>query len=743
MIEMNNNSEKQPASNEERPRLSRSRTFALTLRRRKLGIVVITALCVIAAIVYISKAIPTYTSSSRIYVEQTGPRIITEYEGVMTQSKNYLYTQGELITSTPILVQVAQRSDIKTLQTLKENPESLIEKITRRIGLATPAVPMSETETLLMYLKKLIDVDIGIRDDIITVSCESKYREEAAQIVNAVIESYVDYQTNQKKSSVLEMLKILEKEKVDRDKELADNFQELLDFTRQYGIVSLDKSGGDAPYQRFRNLAESLTAIQLAVTNAKAQYEAVQNMADDPLKIKQFAIAQPGNGAGIFDSENEKELQANLIELKTELGNAVLECSADHPTVKALQSKITEIEKQLSEQLAAEAKAYIEALNVQYQTLKQREDELEVSFDQEKEVVRNLNIKATEYTIIETKLEESKRFCEVLDDRIKELNVSQDTGGLNIIVLEVARPADIATSPQMAKIVAASLVLGLLLGIGFAILREKMDWKLRGTEEISAILDVPVLGVVPSMDGRTKKELTAYGQKVHLEPKSSAAEAYKTIRTAVFFGVPKGQARTILITSPSVSDGKTTMVSNLAIAIAQAGQKTLIVDADFRKPMQHKIFGFDDGSQKGLSSILAGEVSIDDAIRKCPTDGLELLASGPEVPNPSELLNSEAFANLLKELTHRYDRIVIDSPPITPVADSQILAAICDITILVVRAEKSTKKASLHAREALVGVGAHVLGAIVNDVSPRHSRYDYYSHYGYYGYGYGYGNKTK
>ena len=742
MIENNKNAENQTGAAAEQPIQDKNRTFAITLQRRKLSVLIVTVIFIAAAILYISKAVPTYTSTSRLYVEQTGPKVITAYEGIMTQSKNYLYTQGELIKSTPILSQVVQRSDVKKMETLKEKPLTVAEKIKTQLGLAEPMIDMGEIDNLVVYLKKLIDVKIGIKDDIISVSCESEYREEAAKLINAIVESYVNYQATQKKSTVLEVLNILQKEKLERDKELSADFAELLDFTRKYGVVSLDKNSDNAVFQRLRNLSISLADAQLATINTKAEFEAVQKLSDDPLKIKQYAMIQPNVGQGLFENDAEKRLRAELDESKTGLENAILQCSEDHPTVKALKSKIASIGDQLTEQLNGQAKAYIEVLNIKYQTAKQREDELTVSYKQEEQAAQDLNIKATEYTIIESKLEQSKRFCEILDDRIKELNVSEDTGALNVSVLEAARPAEITTSPKKARIVALSLILGIISGIGFAMLREKMDWKLRSTDEISSILSVPVLGVVPSMNGKLKKNAVNCGQRVHIEPKSIVAEAYRTIRTAVFFGVPKGQARTILVTSPSPSDGKTTMVSNLAIAIAQAGQKTLIVDADFRKPMQHNIFGFTNDIEKGLSSVLAGQISIEDAVRHCPTEGLDLLTSGPEVPNPSELLNSEAFANLLKELTHRYDRVIIDSPPVTPVADSQILAAICDITILIVRAEKSTRKASQQAKDALVGVGAHVLGAIVNDVSPRHSRYGHYSHYGYYGNGYGYGKKN-
>jgi len=236
--------------------------------------------------------------------------------------------------------------------------------------------------------------------------------------------------------------------------------------------------------------------------------------------------------------------------------------------------------------------------------------------------------------------------------------------------------------------------------------------------------------------------IVARGQKVHLEPKSAIAEAYRTIRTAVFFGVPKGEAKTILITSPDAGDGKTTLVSNLAITMAQAGQKTLIVDADFRKPMQHNIFDFENG--RGLSSVIAGTISLEEAVQPGPVKELDILSCGPEVPNPSEILNSDAFAEILKEeLARRYDRIIIDSPPVGPVTDSQILAAICDVTVMVLRAERSTRKHSQQARDVLGSVGSRLLGAVVNDVPRKHGRYGYYSGYGYYrGYGY-YGDREK
>jgi capsular exopolysaccharide synthesis family protein len=253
-----------------------------------------------------------------------------------------------------------------------------------------------------------------------------------------------------------------------------------------------------------------------------------------------------------------------------------------------------------------------------------------------------------------------------------------------------------------------------------------MDHRLRSAEEVSAVLNLPILGVVPSMPRRLS--VADRGQKVHKDSDSPVAEAYRTIRTAVFFGAPKDQAKTILVTSPAPADGKTTLVSNLAIAMAQAGQKTLIIDGDFRKPMQQKIFNVNHGDV-GLSSTLAGITTSGEATRPTEIEGLELLPCGASVPNPSELLNSDSFAQLLEILSDRYDRVIIDSPPVIPVTDAQILAAICDVTLLVLRAKKSTRKTSQQARDGLSSVGAHILGVLVNDVQ-RKGRYGYYNGYG-------------
>ena len=750
----------------------------------------------VAGLLYISKATPIFKSTSRLYVEQTGPKIINEYEGVMTQSKNYLYTQAELIKSSPIVADVIENSQIKQFRTVEA------------------------VDNLVMFLKHNIDVSIGKKDDIISVSFDSPYPNEAAQIVNAVVDSYIQYHSTRKQSTASEVLRILQKEKVRRDVELSEKFAKILEFTRQNGVVSMDNQGGNVVFERLNKLSDALTEAQLATTNAKADYEAVKSMANEPAKIKQFAAASPTSSVRIIVNDVETQLQTELREAEVELKNAKYHCTDDHPSIQALRTRIDHIKGQLNDQAKEFADAYTAVMRLRWTAAKQREDELQTSFDSQRQAALDLGIKAAEYSALQSELRRLERLCEILDNRIKELNVTEDVGALNISILEVARPADFPSKPQKTKIMEMALIIGLMFGCGLALLRDLLDYRLRSADEISAILGVPILGVVPSMSeertiithgqkawfafkssvikgcqairdtaasvvlgGKTRamrktimaraaayrairtttfcserrlkpkimavtlpssgstiveevemQGIVARGQKIRLASKSVVAEAYRTIRTAVFFGAPKGEAKTILVTSPAPGDGKSTLVSNLAIAMAQAGQRTLVIDGDFRRPVQHNIFEIDE--KRGLSSVLAGRHTIDDAIQPGPVKGLDVLACGPDVPNPSELLNSDTFAETLKNLSERYDRVIIDSPPVAPVADSQILGALCSVTLLVLRAEKSTRRLSQQARDALLSVGAHILGVVVNDVSPKRGHYGYYSGYSRYG-GYG------
>jgi capsular exopolysaccharide synthesis family protein len=373
------------------------------------------------------------------------------------------------------------------------------------------------------------------------------------------------------------------------------------------------------------------------------------------------------------------------------------------------------------------AQAQLAVLEQQYLAAKEKEKQIEKYYEDQRQQALNLNDQLAQYTILQSDWEQTKKLCDILGDRIKEVNVTEDVGALNISILEIARQANNPSEPQKDRYIGIALIIGLMLGCALALLRDWMDQTLRSTEEISSLLGVPVLGVVPSMYG--ERSIVAQGRKVHFEPNSRAAEAYRAIRTSVFFGVLEGKAKTILITSAEPLEGKTTLASNLAITMAQAGQKTLLLDADFRNPMLYQVFEMNGGN--GLVSLLSGTTTLERAIHATGIDGLELLPCKTQLVNSAEIINSKSFAKLIKDLSNRYDRVIIDSPPVLPVTDAQILAAISDVTLLVLRADKSTRKSSRLACDGLLSVGAHLIGVVVNNASKK-GRYGYNSDYGYY-----------
>ncbi len=299
---------------------------------------------------------------------------------------------------------------------------------------------------------------------------------------------------------------------------------------------------------------------------------------------------------------------------------------------------------------------------------------------------------------------------------------------MNIQVVQVAQVEQKPTKPRKSLVMASALLIGLLLGTGMSLVWDWVDQRIRTPDEAMESLGVEMLGVVPLINHI--KTQPGRGQYVHLEPRSAVAEAYRTVRTAVHFAA-REDVKTILVTSPNPGDGKSTTASNLAITLAQAGLRTLLLDADLRRPTQHKIFEL--SGELGVSSVILGHKKLRDVIRPTPVARLDVLPCGPTPSNPSEIIAGSRFNQVIRAVMEGYDRVVIDSPPVNAVTDARILAASADATILVLRTNRSTRKGSRHALEALLSSGAQVIGIIVNAMPQQVGLYGYYGRYGAYG----------
>jgi len=653
-----------------------------------------TVVALAAAFAYITKATPMYTSTSKIFVEQAGPTILTEVEGVMTKSMNYLSTQAELLRSMPILSLAVEK--VRAKQT----------DIFNRV------------DNPIAYLRNGLNVSVGTYDDIISISSDSADPVEAAQLVNAVVDGYVAYHAARKRSTSTEVLGILQNEHTERRAELLEKMKAMADYKKENSAMGFEHEGGNVITSRFQALSAALTAAQLATIESKSIYETTKEMVRDPAKLKRFTREQLVDDGYISPGNERAGLVSRLDQLQLRLADRLRQVKSGHPAVAALESEIAHIEEQIADLDAEFARAELAAAQNElalaeqrYLAAREKEEEIAKHFEDQRQQTIELNEQLAQYTVLQLDWEQTRKLCDILDDRIKEVNVTEDVGALNISILEVARPSNTPSSPQTIRSMTIASVLGLMLGLGLALVRDFTDQRLRSVKEVSAVLGMPVLGAVPPI--KRGQSLADQGQKVLLDSESHAAEAYRMIRTSVFFGTRKHRAKTILVTSPGAGAGKTTLVSNLAIAMAQAGHKTLVLDANFRNPMQHHVFETHMNGDRGLISVLSGDSTLEEAIRPTGVEELDLLPCGSQLLNASEVLSSPAFAELLGDLSNRYSHIVIDSPPAVPFTDPQILSAICNTTLLVVRAEKSTRENSQEARDGLRNAGGRILGAVI------------------------------
>jgi capsular exopolysaccharide synthesis family protein len=662
--------------------------------------------CVVGAAVYVTKATPIYSSGARLYVEQTGPKILSDLGGSERQSDSYLYTQAELLKSTPILSKALEKIDAQRMRTF------------------------SKVDNVLIAAKTALSVEVGRKDDIITVAFESAFPQEAAQIVNAVVDAFVSHHENKQRSTAAEVLKILQKEKTQRDGELTAKLAEMIKFKEDNGALSFEYDKGNVITQRLSRLSDALNTAQMSAIDAKAAYQAAVAMSNNPVQLRELVEAQRAvNGANTTLDRTEDEIRSQLYKLEWQAGVFRDQYGADHPNLRMNERAIAQLRQKLEDLNRQYAQAYVAAAKQNWDVAAQKEKEVFKLFEEQQKEALALNSQSARYGKLESELKRMERMSEILDNRIKELKVTEDTGAMKIHTLEVAKAEEKPVRPQKVRMLGIALVLGLMLGTGLALVRDWTDQRLRGAEDIRGVLGLPVLGIVPHVRGGGG-ERGNFAQAVALEPMGEVAEACRTIRTAVYFGVPEGGAKRLLVTSPLPGDGKSTMTSNLAIAMAQAGQKIALLDCDFRKPTQQRIFGVP--SDVGLSSVVAGRAKVEEALCRTNVPNLDLLPCGPIPPNPAELLNSEAFADLLDKLAETYDHVLIDSPPVMAVTDARILGAVCDLTILVLRAEKSTRGASRSACHGLISVGAQILGAVVNGVPRNGQKYGSYGGYAYY-----------
>jgi len=371
----------------------------------------------------------------------------------------------------------------------------------------------------------------------------------------------------------------------------------------------------------------------------------------------------------------------------------------------------------------------------------------------QEEAAYKLNEGAAQYAILRNQAELTRDLYDTLQMRLKEATVMAGLSATKITVVDVAQVPDLPVGPRKALILGMGLFGGLLGGCVLAFLIESIDDRLQTSDEVESVAMLPSLAAIPHFHSETDMKRKRSGRGTNegdfgasqLSPqlvavrdhKSTSAEAYRNLRSALLLSSIDNPPRTIVVTSAFPGEGKTTTAINVAIVLAQRGERVLLVDADLRLGRLARVFGLS-GLDTGLSTVLAQpgihrEIPV--PLPELPT--LHVLPTGPRPPNPAEMLSSVRMGEQLRHWSHEYDRIVLDTSPLLAVSDTQSMAVFADAVVLVTRARMTRKRALIRARDLLVRINAPIAGVVVNDVDQRLENF-YTYHYGAYGYRYGY-----
>ncbi len=365
-----------------------------------------------------------------------------------------------------------------------------------------------------------------------------------------------------------------------------------------------------------------------------------------------------------------------------------------------------------------------------------------------KKQAHKLNLLEIEYNNLRRSKENTEKLYSLVLERTKETDLTQMMRVNNVSVVDEPLEPMKAILPRVPLNIAVGLFMGVLLGIGAALSRGLLDRTLKVPEDVERELGLSCIGLLPELTEASQSAPYAKHRKrrggawlgtgspeliVHDEPMSSVAEAARTIRTNLMFMATDDPHQVLLVTSAGPSEGKTTVACCIAVAMAQAGQRVALIDCDFRRPRLHRVFK--KSSTIGVTSALLDE-NFEDVALETEVPNLTITTAGPIPPNPAELLHTERFTQFLAAMRERYDRIIIDSPPVAAVTDPTILSTLADTTLLVVRAFKTRKELARHAVRSLQSVSGNVCGVILNAVDFSRSEYKYSQYYYYRSEGY-------
>lgn len=571
---------------------------------------------------------------------------------------------------------------------------------------------------------------------------------EAAQILGGIVQSYRDFLSENYHNFGEETLQLVSQARDSVQKQLDEKRAQYKQFQQESPLIG--KAAINLHEQRMAEIEKKRDSILVANTELKARIESLQTAIKQGGNREALAllISKAQSDANRANNGPRAVLEDKLFEVLLKEQELSENVGQNHPTMRALKRREQLLREQLGNLPLPEGTdsadfltVYLESLR---QELRQGEEQL-AAFDSQFDAERKESQKLGEFQRKEEQfkfdIENANKTVEAVVKRLQEITLIKDYTGIDTQL--IAQPCmGVLVRPKLPLVLGLAGVMGLVLGAGLAYLVDVADKSFRSPEEIRRQLGLPVIGHIPVIESSKRSrvaENAAPGLSpilaTYYQPKSRPAEAYRAVRTSLYFSTHGEGHRVIQVTSPNPGDGKTTLAANLAVAMADSGKRVLLLEADFRRPRVHRYFALD--NTIGVSSIITGDAEIPDVIQPTAIRNLWAMPCGPRPNNPSDLLTSPRFKEMIDTLRDQHDFVIIDTPPILAVTDASVVAPRVDAVLLVVRLTKHARDGASRATEMLGALGARILGVVVNGVA-KSAGYGYGSgRYGYGSYRYG------
>ena len=711
------------------------RTLTQILWQRKALVFLGAVVGLVAGFLFYVQRTPVFQSSAQVLVikKRSDALPILGGDPRLSYVEDYMATHLVLLRSPLVVERAVKKRDLQNLKSFENvgNPAGVI------LGSLTVGRDIKETS------------GTSGTNNIINLSYRGPVAEECGKILTAIIESYQDFLDVTYRNVSEQTLELITKARDVLKRDLADSQKEYQKFRMHSPLVWRSKEGNSFHQERVAGIETKRSQLLIRQAELRDRVRALDKAIKEGKGREALAAAAQSSQAA-KDSAIEHTMEGQLLPLLLREQQLMEEYGEDYPELRTVRKRIT-LTREFIKNSAAKwtaamgeggdpAQRYLNVLRQELQEANLSQQSLTQLLENMKSEARALSNYELEEERLRGDISRLQLLYEGTIKRLAEINLVRDAGGFDARTLSQPGIGS-KVAPSALQTIAGGLLLGLLAGIGLAYLADFSDKSFRTPEEIRRRLGYPLVGHIPFLkpDPEAAQAAGALALDPLLctfdRPRSIEAEAYRAVRTALFFSTLGEEHKVIQVTSPSKGDGKSILAANLAVSIAQSGKKVLLVDGDCRRPRLHKIFALE--ARQGLASVLVGAVAASEAVVPTMVPGLSLLPCGPVPPNPSELLTSSRFREMLDQCREQYDYVLVDTPPLLAVTDPCMVAGRVDGLFLTLRLARQGRPRAERAKQILASLGVRVLGVVVNGVSNQKGsgiytaeHYDYSESYG-------------